>query len=83
MLEYIEHIKSFDAKTHLSSLLARVQLGEQFVITKHNHAVAMLIPIEPQRRSVKDVIANLRELRQGCRLDLPGGSAALKAEGRR
>lgn len=83
MLSNIEHIKSFDAKTHLSSLLARVQAGEQFVITKHNHAVAKLIPIESQKPSVAEVIENWSKTRGVCRLDLPGGSEALKAEGRR
>ena len=32
------------AKTHLPRLLKRVQAGERFVITRHNHPVAELIP---------------------------------------
>ncbi len=82
-LGHIEHIKSFDVKTHLSSLLTRVEAGEQFIITRHNHEVAKLVPMTPQKPSVEEVIARMRESRKGCRLDLPGGSAALKMEGRR
>jgi prevent-host-death family protein len=80
---HIEHIKSFDVKTHLSSLLNRVEAGEQFIITRHNHEVARLVPIKPQRLSVSEVIDNWQKTKGICRLDLPGGSAALKTEGRR
>jgi prevent-host-death family protein len=31
-----------EAKTHLSALLKRVELGESFVITRHGHPVAEL-----------------------------------------
>ena len=37
-------IGAFEARTHLPRLLKRVQAGERFVITKHNHPVAELIP---------------------------------------
>jgi prevent-host-death family protein len=40
-------IGAFEAKTHLPKLLRRVANGERFVITKHNHAVAELIPFQP------------------------------------
>lgn len=35
----------FDAKTHLSELVARVERGEEVVITRHNKPVAKLVPI--------------------------------------
>ena len=41
----------FDAKTHLSQLLRRVQEGERFVITKHNRPVAELIPFRQRDAS--------------------------------
>jgi prevent-host-death family protein len=37
-------VGAFEAKTHLPRLLERVQQGERFVITKHGHPVAELIP---------------------------------------
>jgi prevent-host-death family protein len=40
----MEHIGAFDAKTRLSELLERVVRGEMFVITRHGHPVARLVP---------------------------------------
>jgi prevent-host-death family protein len=38
-------VGAFQAKTHLSELLARVEEGEQVTITKHGRPVARLVPI--------------------------------------
>ncbi|MBL8362445.1 MAG: type II toxin-antitoxin system prevent-host-death family antitoxin [Rubrivivax sp.] len=35
----------FDAKTHLSELVARAERGEEVVITRHNKPVAKLVPV--------------------------------------
>ena len=43
-------IGAFDAKTHLSDLLARVSRGESFVITRHGKPVASLAPVAPAGR---------------------------------
>lgn len=40
----METIGAFDAKTRLSELLDRAARGESFVITKHGHPVAKLVP---------------------------------------
>ena len=40
----MSEIGAFEAKTHLPRLLERVQKGERFVITKHGHPVAELVP---------------------------------------
>ena len=40
----MSEIDASEAKTNLPRLLARVQAGERFVITKHNRPVAELIP---------------------------------------
>lgn len=40
----MSEVGAFEAKTHLPRLLERVQKGERFVITKHGHPVAELIP---------------------------------------
>lgn len=35
----------FEAKTHLSELVARAERGEEVIITRHNKPVAKLVPI--------------------------------------
>ena len=41
----VQSIGLFDAKTHLSELVARAEKGEEVVITRHNTAVAKLVPV--------------------------------------
>jgi len=38
-------VRAFEAKTHLSELLARVEAGEQVTITKHGRPIARLVPV--------------------------------------
>ena len=55
---------AYEAKTHLSKLLERVEKGERFIITKHGRPVAELIPIgltDPE--SVTLAIKSLRLLK--------------------
>lgn len=40
-----------EAKAHLSELLARVEKGEELVITRRGQPVASLSPIKPAKRS--------------------------------
>ena len=40
----MESIGAFDAKTHLSELLQRVERGEEITITRHGKPVAKLVP---------------------------------------
>jgi prevent-host-death family protein len=41
----METVGLFDAKTHLSELIARAERGEEVIITRHNKPVAKLVPI--------------------------------------
>lgn len=41
----MESIGLFEAKTHLSELVARAERGEEVIITRHNRPVAKLVPI--------------------------------------
>lgn len=41
----MDTIGLFEAKTHLSELVARAERGEEFVITRHNKPVAKIVPI--------------------------------------
>ena len=45
----LEEIGAFDAKTHLSSLLEKVQQGKSFIITKRGKRIAELRPIRPSQ----------------------------------
>ena len=63
-------IGSYEAKTHLSSLLDQVQSGQSFVITRHGRPIAVLAPPEgSQTVPASQVIAELRALRSGIRLE--------------
>ena len=58
-------VGAYEAKTHLSDLLARVSRGERVVITKHGVPVAVLQPPDPvPRKDVKQVIAEIVSFRQ-------------------
>lgn len=39
-------VGAYDAKTHFSELLARVEEGEEVTITRHGSPVARLIPVK-------------------------------------
>ncbi len=78
-----ETIGVFDAKTHLSALLDRVEAGEEVVITRHGKAVARLSPAgNADRDRAVVALAQLRRLRAGVRLDGLGWKD-LRDEGRR
>ena len=47
----METIGLFDAKTHLSELVARAERGEEVVITRHNKPVAKLVPVVRSTRA--------------------------------
>ncbi|MBK6854358.1 MAG: type II toxin-antitoxin system Phd/YefM family antitoxin [Burkholderiales bacterium] len=41
----MESIGLFEAKTHLSELVARAERGEEVIITRHNKPVARIVPM--------------------------------------
>lgn len=53
----MEGIGAYEAKTHLPRLLAEVEQGKSFEITKHGRAVARLTPSGPQRTPAEAVQA--------------------------
>ena len=62
-------VGAFDAKTHLSSLLKKVEQGEEVLITRRGKPVARLVPAEEaDRRDVADAIRELRSVREGVSL---------------
>lgn len=63
-------VGAFDAKTHLSALLDKVESGEEVVITRHGKAIARLIPeaVAGQSR-LGDTVRQLKALREEQGLD--------------
>jgi prevent-host-death family protein len=59
-------IGSFEAKTHLASLLNRVAKGERITITRHGVPAAMLIPVGDAERKLThtEIVEGLRALRK-------------------
>lgn len=52
----------FEAKTHLSELVARAEAGEEVIITRHNKPVAKLVPVGEVS---PELVARRREALQG------------------
>ena len=69
----MESIGLFEAKTHLSELIARAERGEEVIITRHNKPVAKLVPIGGERApgSLRRLWA-LGGLQDFAPIDLPG-----------
>lgn len=63
-------IGAFEAKTHLSQLLDRVENGEEITITRRGQAVAVLCPAKPSNdtNKTKALIKEIQEMRAGLRL---------------
>jgi prevent-host-death family protein len=52
MAETSATVGAYEAKTHFSELLGRVEAGEEVTITRHGAPIAKLIPV--QRRSTPE-----------------------------
>jgi prevent-host-death family protein len=76
-------VGTFEAKTHLSTLLERVEQGEEITITRHGKAVARLVPLRTvDRGRLEDTVARLKAFRRGRRLGDMSAKALIE-EGRR
>ncbi|MFZ5478595.1 MAG: type II toxin-antitoxin system Phd/YefM family antitoxin [Myxococcota bacterium] len=65
-----ETVGAYDAKTRFAELLAEVEGGASYVITRHGKPIARLLPMEPKpdyRRVIEEI---LRE-REGRTLGMP------------
>jgi prevent-host-death family protein len=66
----METVGAFEAKTHLSSLLERVERGETVTITRHGKPVARLVPVEHRNpEAIKAAIDRMKEIAAGQTLD--------------
>ena len=78
-----EQVSAFDAKTHLSQWLRRVERGTAVTITRHGKPVAQLIPAVSESRVAMRSAAVLRlsRIRKGIKGTVDIGR--LIAEGRK
>ena len=76
-------VGAYEAKTHLPSLLERVQHGERVTITKHGVPVAMLVPVVSVVKP--DIHAVIDELKTFAKGHTSGGMTIreMVEEGRR
>ncbi len=57
MVKFKASFGAFEAKTHFSNLLDRVEKGDRIVITRHGREVAVLAPIEKRdTRNLPEII---------------------------
>jgi prevent-host-death family protein len=74
----------FEAKTHLSELVARAERGEEVVITRHNKPVARIVPIAHAEADAATRRAALNALLRSARGRTLGMDwRSLRDEGRR
>ena len=77
-------VGAYQAKTHLSELLEKVEAGEEITITKHGAPIAKLVPIKREASAEERVAAIQRIQRLGRSLSLGGLKIKdLVSEGRR
>jgi prevent-host-death family protein len=57
-------VSAFEAKTHFGNILDRVASGEEIVITRHDKAVARIVPEGgASRESIREAVAQMRLIR--------------------
>jgi len=77
-------VGAYEAKTHLSELLEKVEAGEEITITKHGAPVARLVPVKKEVRPEERVAAIDRIQKLAAGLSLGGLKVKhLIREGRR
>jgi prevent-host-death family protein len=63
-------VGAYEAKTHLSELLEKVEAGEEITITKHGAPVAKLVPVkkEASAQERSEAIERIQRLASGLSL---------------
>lgn len=78
----MQKVGAFEAKTHFSALLDKVERGDQIIITKHGRAVAKLVPVvAANQMRIKQAIFALKKLSREHKLNLDWKK--LRDQGRR
>jgi len=77
-------VGAYEAKTHLSELLEKVEAGEEITITKHGAPVAKLVPVKKETTPEERLAAIKRIQKLSSGLSLSGLRVKdLLSEGRR
>jgi prevent-host-death family protein len=71
-LQYSNTVGAYEAKTHLSKLLEKVEAGEEITITKHGAPVAKLVPVKKEVSAEQRVAAIERIQKLATGLSLGG-----------
>lgn len=61
----MREVGAFEAKTHLSELIAAVEAGETVTITRRGRPVARLMPIADASVERASAVERIRQLRAG------------------
>jgi prevent-host-death family protein len=63
----MSNVGSFEAKTKFAELLARVEAGESFTITRHGAPVARLVPVDSvgERDRQRALVEEIKRWRVG------------------
>lgn len=75
-------VKTGEAKTRLSELLARVEAGEEITIARGDTPIARLVPV-PQRREAQVAVADILAAREGLAPTTAAELIDWRDEGRR
>ena len=63
-----QQIGAFEAKTHFSQIIQKVENGSDFIVTKRGKPVAKIIPYEQEKKMThQEAIEALREMRKHYR----------------
>ena len=63
-------IGAYEAKTHFSKIVTRVERGERITVTRHGVPVMTLQPVTPHSKTPpEDVIAAIKKSRKGQKLE--------------
>ncbi len=83
MDETVTYVGAFEAKTHLSAILDAVEKGREYIITRHGHPVARLLP--QAKRDIARIDASIEKLLHMRKGNTLGGLSwkELRDEGRR
>jgi prevent-host-death family protein len=77
-------IGAFEAKTHFSQLIANVEKGQDYIVTKRGKPVAKITPIAEKNESFGEAFLKWREEVRRCwKGDEPFDIRAAIEEGRR
>ncbi len=80
----MQKIGAFDAKTHFSELLSRVQQGESISITRRGVPIAVLIPVKMHSSGEKDhILEAFYKWRKGIHWGKDMDTKTAISEGRR